>query len=134
MATMTTVEGKVTRTNDKGLQIAGRDGWLNISKFANELDCPMPKVGQTVRLTLDKSGYIREIAPVVDAPATMQVSAPTEDSATAQTPVSDDRKQQLIVRQCVLKVAADLATIGGMASNVEETLSLAARLENWVLR
>ena len=134
MATMATVEGKVQRVNGKGFQLAGRDGWLNISKFANELDCPMPKVGDVVRLTLDKSGFIREIAPapVVDAPATMQASTPTEDSTPVQT--EPPTKDRVITRLAVLNTATAILSSGGRAADGDAVMALAARLEQWATR
>jgi len=63
----------VTRTNGNGFQVEGRDGWLNLSKFAS---VALPAVGQRVRIGLDKSGYVREIAPDTAPAAPESMSAP----------------------------------------------------------
>jgi hypothetical protein len=55
----TQVEGVVSRVNERGVQLRVRDGWLNVSKFAQGVT--LPDAGARVRLTLDAAGFIRGI-------------------------------------------------------------------------
>lgn len=131
METTSTVSGIVTRTNGTGFCIDGHEGWLNVSKYAKP--APMiPAKGQAVNVGLDKAGFVRTIEPLPQAPVTPESQAPASSNEPQET--TEDRKQRLIVRQCVLKVAADLATIGQMAEDVPGVLSIAEQLEAWVLR
>src|SRR5262252_2316799 len=91
--TTTQLEGVVARSNDRGLVLDGHDGWLNISKYADGV--LIPDNGSSVRLHLDKSGFIRGID--VLALAT-RLRAPLEPG------VAPDRDHR-ILRQAVLNTA-----------------------------
>lgn len=112
------VEGTVSNSNDRGLVLEGESAWRNWSKFA-----PLPKyiplVGEVVRLSLDKQGYIRMIAnaagtemrpspPPVRASVTM--SAPPAES-TRDIPAyrkGTDAETRRIVLLSVIKSACSV--------------------------
>lgn len=52
------ITGQVTQVNGSGLQIHGRDGWLNVSRYASPQPL-LPRVGEFAQLILDPQGYIR---------------------------------------------------------------------------
>ena len=109
--------GIVTTVNPKGLKLDGREGWLNVSKWAT--DVTLPERGQAVSVTLDGGGYVRAIGPAAIVPDAQQ-----QASAGRET---------LIIRQTCIKAAAEFA-----ASRPElrstDLLALAERMEAWVLR
>ncbi len=111
-----TLSGLVAAVNDKGLRLEGRDGWLNYSKWAEDL--VPPARGARVVVTLDKAGFVRTLAP---AEATDPHHSPTAGRETA------------ITRLAVLKAAAAFA-----ASRPElkssDVLAIAERWEHWVRR
>ncbi len=107
--------GLVEGVNEKGVKIAGE--WRNISKWAT--DVTLPERGQVVAVALDKSGYVRAIAPAAATPDAQQ-----QPSAGRET---------LIIRQTCIKAAAEFC-----ASRPElrsaDLIALAERMEQWVLR
>lgn len=125
--TTTEYEGLVQRTNERGLLLAGREGWLNISRFAGAVEMPEP--GQRVRLTLDKSGYIRAITPL-SAPAS-EAAAEPERGQNRGTSAQASR-ETAIIRQNVLSHATRFVVACG--GTVEDLLAVAERLEAWVNR
>ena len=143
MATTTngtqTIQGHVEHANEQGLKLAGETSWRNISKFA--ADCPDPQdyAGQDVVLTLDKQGYIRQIAPVAQE-APEEATPPTATPAPSQAPVpaaapAPPDKDTLIARQVALKAAAEI--LGGditTTADLDRTIELAACFEQWLLR
>jgi hypothetical protein len=54
-----TITGRVTSVNPKGVKLDGHDGWLNFSRYANDIVPPMR--GQTVTLTLHRQGFVRSV-------------------------------------------------------------------------
>jgi len=109
----------VTRTNGTGFQVAGRDGWLNLSKFAS---VALPAVGQRVRIGLDKSGYVREIAPDT-APATPQ-----------STPAPGSAPDALTARIAALAAATAIVARQPGQTTLDAVLAAAERLEGWIRR
>ena len=75
-----TLSGAVVAVNDHGLRLEGRDGWLNYSKWAEDL--VPPARGARVVVTLDKAGFVRTLAP---AAATDPHHSPTAGRETAIT-------------------------------------------------
>jgi hypothetical protein len=71
----TELTGRVVKANERGFKIAGRTEWLNLSKFSS---AAVPEVGQVMRIGLDRSNYVREVAPAseTDAPASTPASVP----------------------------------------------------------
>lgn len=142
MATMATIEGKVTRTSSNGLQLAGHDGWLNISKFADSIDVPMPQVGDVVRLKLDKSNYIREIVAVKAEPFSINAKekgepeSQPEPRAEPQPPSGGaaPSKDTVVTRLAVLNTATAILSSGGRAVEAKAVVELAAKLEAWATR
>lgn len=148
---MDTITGTVSKTDHNRLSIAEQEGWLNISKFAKPTPA-MPQVGERVRIGLDKSGFVRAIEPIAEAPtkvapapiavrqAAPAVVATPAASATEVAGTAPDR-DRLIVRQTCVKAAAevaagypktgaflDAATLAGIA------LQIAEQFEAWVYR
>ena len=109
--------GRVVSVNPKGIKLDGADGWLNFSKFAPDIVPPMK--GQTVSVTLDKSGFIRAVD-VIDGAAPTQLHAPSV-------------KDQTITRLAILKAAAEFAASKPEAKSTD-VLKIAAAWEEWVLR
>ena len=56
------IEGIIARTNDRGFLLHGETEWRNLSRYADPQPV-IPAVGTTVRVALDKSGYVRQVAP-----------------------------------------------------------------------
>lgn len=121
----TTVDGVVERVNERGLRLAGETEWRNLSRYAEPAPS-IPDVGQPVRLTLDKSGYVRAIEPV----GSTQADAPTR-AEPGSAPADKDRR---IVRMNALGHAVALVTAGGVSATTEAVLGVAAQLEAWVCR
>ncbi len=66
-AVLKTINGTISRTNDRGLQIQEQPGlWLNLSKFASPPPT-IPPTGSEVELSIDAAGFVREIR-LLDAP------------------------------------------------------------------
>ena len=53
-------EGMVTRVSAHGFQLRGRDGWLNLSRYAKPAPA-LPQTGMAVRVGLDARGFVRSI-------------------------------------------------------------------------
>ena len=118
------VAGVVACSNAKGFQLEGRDGWLNISKFAASVAAP--ERGARVRVGLDKSGFVRSVEPMTTA----VVNTP---GAAVSTAMEAPDKETRIGRMAVLNSAIALLSSGGRSiSDVEAVLGTAAQLEQWV--
>ncbi len=111
-----TLSGLVAAVNDKGLRLEGRDGWLNYSKWAEDL--VPPARGARVVVTLDKAGFVRTLAP---AAATDAHHGPVAGRETA------------IIRQTCLKAAAAFCAARPELKSAD-LLALAERMEAWVTR
>ena len=118
-ATTDQLVGRVLSVNPKGIRLEGREDWLNFSKFAPDL--VPPERGQAVTLTLDRSGFVRAIAP--GAPA---------DAPQAQGGASAGC-DALIVRQTCIKAAAEFCASRPELKSAD-LLALAERMEAWVTR
>ena len=112
-----TVSGVVSAVNPKGIRLEGRDGWLNFSKFAQDLVSPAR--GARVAVTLDGQGFIRALAPADGSP-----DAPQSHTAGRET---------AITRLAVLKTAAEFAA-GRAEIKSGDVLAIAARWEHWITR
>ena len=121
------LEGTVGRVNDHGFTLAGRDGWLNFSKFAGELT--LPDAGDHVLATLDKGGFVRACT-VLSSTAAASQDAPTRAEPGTTGPV--DRETRITRSACLNTAVAVLVSHG--AVDPELLLSLAERLEAWVVR
>jgi hypothetical protein len=123
------VEGVVGRVNERGVLLEGREGWLNISKFAGGVVLPEP--GARVRLSLDNAGFIRGIETLA-APAPL---GQEDGSALAGFPVSVASVRDVrIMRQAVLNTATAILSSGGRATDAAAVIALAEELEAWVTR
>ncbi len=115
----TQLVGVVEAVNPKGIRLEGREGWVNFSKFAPDL--VPPERGQVVTVTLDRSGFVRAIAP----------AAPTD--APQVTGGASASRETAITRLAVLKAAAEFAA-GRPDVKSGDVLTIAERWEGWVLR
>src|SRR5437868_2567579 len=52
--------GRVARVKGQGFILEGREGWLNISRFADGVS--VPAIGDVVAVELDAKGYVRKVA------------------------------------------------------------------------
>ncbi len=109
--------GVVEAVNERGVKIAG--AWRNVSKWAESVI--LPERGATVTLSLDKSGFIRTIAP---ANGEAQNFAP---------PLVGPSKDTTITRLAVLKAAAEFAA-GRPDVKSGDVLRIAESWEAWVTR
>jgi len=119
------VAGVVEAANPRGFLLAGREGWLNISRYA-EPPPPIPAEGARVRVGLDKAGFVRAI----------EVEAEPEPSLAAvhESPAHYGLRDTRIMRQAVLNTATAILSSGGRAADPEDVLELASQLEAWVTR
>jgi hypothetical protein len=118
----------VSRTNGTGFRVVEGDEWLNISKYAKPAPA-MPEVGQRVRVSLDKSGYVRAIEPGEELPAKPEI--PAGVSASAGTPPCKDT---VISRLAVLNTATAILSSGGRQADGTAVMALAEKLEAWAHR
>lgn len=136
MATTTTLEATITRTNGRGFQIAEQPGaWLNISRYADPGDVQVPPVGARVTLVLDGQGFVRRIGPASAAPATSaNGQAGTFTSGPASTFAARPGKEVVIARLAVLNTATSILASGGRPADAKEVIALAEVLEAWATR
>jgi hypothetical protein len=118
---MEQVTGIVARTNGTGFQLTERDGWLNISRYASNVQ--MPAAGQRVRVALDRAGFVRRIERADAAP-----DAINGHSARANTP------DALQARIAALRAATAIVARQPGALSVQNVISAAERLEGWLTR
>lgn len=116
--TQRTISGTVESVNPKGVKVNGE--WANFSKFA--ADITPPERGQFVTLTLDKSGFVREIE-----------AAGGGSEPLGRQPQPAGQKDRTITRLAVLKAAAEFAASRPNATSAD-VLKVAASWEAWVLR
>ncbi len=124
------ISGVVEAANPRGLLLAGREGWLNISRYADPVP-EIPAEGSLVRLGLDKAGFIRTIA--VEAEAERPAFAAVSESAGGYGQTFGVRDQR-IMRQAVLNTATAILSSGGREAEPDDVIALAERLESWVTR
>jgi hypothetical protein len=115
--TTNSVEGVVLKVNERGVLLEDSGAWRNVSKFAGEL--LMPEPGEAVRLTLDKAGFIRQIA-------VLRAGEPL------RFPAAD--RETCITRMACLNTATAITSSGGQATDLASVLAVAEELEAWVLR
>src|SRR5579859_3796811 len=123
------ISGVVEAANPRGFLLAGREGWLNLSRYAD----PTPEIpgeGALVRVGLDKAGFVRtiEVEAAPERPATA-----VADASSGYNPASGVRDQR-IMRQAVLNTATAILSSGGREADADDVLALAERLESWVTR
>jgi hypothetical protein len=97
------VAGVVTCSNAKGFQLEGRDGWLNISKFATGVVAP--ERGARVVAGLDKAGFAR----------TVETVSPTGEYAGNESVTTGTRpdRETAITRMACLNTATVILGSGG---------------------
>jgi hypothetical protein len=120
-----TLTGRAVCVNENGLKFEGAGAWLNVSKFATGV--VLPQKGETVTVTLDKSGFIRSISGSGCAPSPARVAGGSDVPAASST------KDRTITRLAVLKAAAEYAA-SKPDSKSTDVLAIAAAWEKWVLR
>jgi hypothetical protein len=119
------VAGVVTCSNAKGFQLEGRDGWLNISKFATGVAAP--ERGARVHVGLDKSGFVR----TVETTAPIGECVVNESVTTGTRP---DRETAITRMACLNTATAILSSGGRVIGSATEVLEVAVQLEQWVTR
>lgn len=128
VAQLEVIEGTVSRANGKGFVLTGREGWLNLSRYADP--APMiPAEGAKVRVSLDRAGFVRAVEALAAAPATQQ---PATQPETAENGFPGKERQ--IIRMNVLGHATALVARSGQPTAVADMLRVASELEAWVLR
>jgi hypothetical protein len=134
-AQLETRDVQVQQVNGHGFKSTDGD-WYNASKFARPEDVVLPKPGERVQVSLDRSGFVRKIAS-----ATLPTTAPEPtpqppvvEAATVAAHIQQDDKGTAITRMNVLTTAAAILASGGRVADPNDVLSLAARLEVWVTR
>jgi hypothetical protein len=122
------VTGRVVRASRNGFQLAGREGWLNVSRYAE--DVAPPAVGAEVTVELDSRGFVRSVAPA--GPFTATAAAP---ASNGHAPPAEVDRETAITRMAALNTATAILG-GGPGYPVEpaEAVALAARLAAWVRR
>lgn len=123
------LRGVVEAANPRGFLLAGRDGWLNISRYADPAP-EIPAEGSLVRVGLDKAGFVRSIE--VEAEAERPAVA-VQETAGGYGQTFGVRDQR-IMRQAVLNTATAILSSGGREAEPDEVVALAERLESWVTR
>ena len=124
------ISGVVEAANPRGVLLSGRDGWLNISRYA-EPPPEIPAEGSLVRVGLDKAGFIRTIE--VEAEGDRSAFSAVSEPAAAYNPPFSLRDQR-IMRLAVLNTATAILSSGGREADPDEVVALAERLESWVTR
>lgn len=113
--TQRTISGTVESVNPKGVKVNGE--WANFSKFA--ADITPPERGQFVTLTLDKSGFVREVA------------AEGGNEPQGRQPQPAGQKDRTITRLACLKAAAEFAASRPNATSKLEAIVVALR-RGWI--
>lgn len=124
MSCHTEISGTVLRSNERGLVLTGRDGWLNISRYADGL--VLPPAGTPCTVGLDKAGFIRAIA--TETAPTPAPAAPESTPAAASSP---DRLQ---ARTAALAAAVRLVLRRPGSADTGEVLAVSEQLFAWLLR
>ncbi|MPZ14361.1 MAG: hypothetical protein GEU73_08040 [Chloroflexi bacterium] len=122
---LTTITGVVARVNENGVKLAGADGWLTISRYADPKPA-LPQIGDAVTIGLDKSGFARTIG--VDGAQVQQ-----QNGATGPTGPIGPTRDTAITRLACLKSAVHFLAERSEAKS-EHVLLLAERFEGWVTR
>jgi hypothetical protein len=133
MSCHTELSGTVLRTNERGLVLTGRDGWLNISRYADGL--VLPPAGTACTVGLDKAGFIRAIVAGGQAPEpspeTGAAFRPASHNVPSMGPTAPER---LSARTAALAASIRIVARRSGATEVGEVLAVAAQLEAWLLR
>jgi hypothetical protein len=127
------VTGVVEAVNERGIKING--AWTNISKFA--VGVVLPERGETVALTLDKSGFIRSCDPAngyaVDGSSKSGGGPPGAAGLPDSPGRSSAARDRTITRLAVLKAAAEFGAARPQLKS-GHILSIAASWERWITR
>jgi hypothetical protein len=103
----------VGRTNGHGFQTSDGE-WINISKFARAEDVALPRAGERVQVSLDRSGFVRKIATVAPPAPELAATQPSvEASPTAATHAGETVKDVVVTRLAVLNTATAILSSGG---------------------
>lgn len=131
MAAFEVHQGTVSRINGTGFKLD--DHWVNISKYAKPDDVVMPSAGQTVKVSLDKAGFVRKIESCVNLPMSdghANGQADGHASASDNTP----NREAVITRLAVLNTATAILSSGSRPVDPADVVKLASLLESWALR
>ena len=122
------VEGVVATPNDRGLKLSGRDGWFNLSRYADPAPT-LPTRGESVVIGLDTAGYVRSVEANT---AELRRIGPSD--ATESVPAALHDRETCITRMACLNTATAILASGAHTADADAVLALAGRLEVWVLR
>ena len=122
-ADQTSITGRVTSVNPKGLKLDGESDWRNFSRFASDIIPPMR--GQTVTLTLDRQGFVRAVA-LADGSEVVQQRRAAPGATGAQ-------RDRTISRLALIKAAAEFAASRPSLKS-GDVMTIAASWERWVNR
>lgn len=117
------VVGTVVKVHNRGFQLEGHDGWLNVSKYANPAP-EIPSAGQVVTVAIDRSGFVREIGRPDPQPAAQLEPAPSGPA----------NRERVVTRLACMNTATAILSAGNKPVKSEDVLTLAARLEAWANR
>ena len=128
---MDTIQGTVARVNGHGFTLQGREGWLNVSRYASPEAAPMPTVGAQVVLALDSKGFVRKIVPADGATPSPNGHDAPDSQGTRR---GGSGRDATITRLAVLNTATAILASGSQVADPDAVLELAERLERWALR
>jgi hypothetical protein len=130
-ATVERIEGIIAcvASNQRGFKLQGRDGWINLSKWAEVPAIPIN--GTPVLVTVDAQGYCRSIQHSATAPMS-KPEQPASDAPELPATVPPDKDTQIRRMNAVTSAVAALSTVGPV--DEAELFALAERIERWVCR
>src|SRR5206468_1785696 len=111
------VEGTVERVTGHGFRLVGQEQWLNLSRYAAPRP-ELPAVGATVRVGLDKDGFVRTIDVLVP---------PADEPRTAPASLAAPDREQRITRMACLNTATAILSSQGPVE-IADVLAVAAEL------
>jgi len=127
---MERITGVLSRANGTGFQLAGREGWVNVSKFA--VDVVIPPAGTAIAAELDAKGFVRRLEPIGKNDRVPRQNGDPA-SAFSDQPAADRQRQ--IARMHAITAAATILGAGpGHPVDPAEVVALARRLSAEVLR
>ncbi len=118
---MDSISGVISKVNGSGFLLEGRQGWLNLSRFARPAP-EIPPVGTRVVVSLDNQGFVRGVEIDDDG------RHPAVPATQARLPLDPAN------RRCALQIAATVMRDRGERVKTPELLSLAEALEEWLAR
>ena len=126
-------EVDVARVNERGIQTSGGE-WLNLSRYANAADVPLPQAGDRVLLHLDRQGFVRKIEMVAPATVAPRSEAGPSTDGSGEAPKAPPARDTVVTRLACLNTATAVLSSGGRIAEADAVIELAERLETWATR